>query len=80
MMPPLPLRMSRENHRGVGFGCYSLFTMSAGSLMSYAIGLVLEDYTSDYAIKVCHFNRSYRFIVPPFPPFSSSEPAASFWA
>eukprot|EP00904_Undaria_pinnatifida_P006872 jgi/Undpi1/3314/HiC_scaffold_15.g06688.m1 len=38
--------------RGVGFGCYSLFTMSAGSLMSYAIGLVLEDYTSDYAIKV----------------------------
>eukprot|EP00904_Undaria_pinnatifida_P006879 jgi/Undpi1/3320/HiC_scaffold_15.g06693.m1 len=43
----LPPRM-----RGVGFGCYNFCMMVAGSLMSYATGLVLDTYTSDVAIKV----------------------------
>ena len=37
---------------GVGIGFYSFFTTIAGSFMTYAVGLILDDYTSDAAIKV----------------------------
>lgn len=46
------IRAQNMYHRGVGFGCYNFCMMVAGSLMSYATGLVLDTYTSDVAIKV----------------------------
>ncbi|CAM9987824.1 unnamed protein product [Ascophyllum nodosum] len=38
--------------RGVGIGYWSFFTTIAGSFMTYAVGLILDAYTSDAAIKI----------------------------
>ncbi|CAM9848940.1 unnamed protein product, partial [Hapterophycus canaliculatus] len=38
--------------RGVGIGCYSFFTTIAGSFMTYLVGVILDEYTSDSALKV----------------------------
>lgn len=37
---------------GVGIGTYSFFTTIAGSFMTYLVGVILDDYTSDAALKV----------------------------
>lgn len=37
--------------RGVGIGTYSFFTTIAGSFMTYIVGVILDDYTSDGALK-----------------------------
>lgn len=39
-------------HRGMALGCYSFCIMVAGAGMTYAIGLVLDAYTSDAALEV----------------------------
>lgn len=38
--------------RGVGIGYYSFFTTIAGSFMTYIVGVILDAYTSDAALKV----------------------------
>ncbi|CAM9103237.1 unnamed protein product [Ectocarpus sp. 13 AM-2016] len=38
--------------RGVGIGYYSFFTTIAGSFMSYIVGVILDAYTSDAALKI----------------------------
>ncbi|CAM9695078.1 unnamed protein product [Pylaiella littoralis] len=38
--------------RGVGIGCYSFFTTIAGSFMTYIVGVVLDSYTSDNALRI----------------------------
>eukprot|EP00752_Nemacystus_decipiens_P008775 g7830.t1 len=38
--------------RGVGIGCYSFFTTIAGSFMTYIVGVILDAYTSDSALKL----------------------------
>lgn len=63
-------------HRGVGIGCYSFCIIVAGSSMTYGLGLILDNYTSDAAIKVRrHVNPS-----PPFPALPSRFYVPSFLA
>ena len=46
--------------------------------MSYAIGLVLDAYTSDYAIKVCHQLSAHTDVASPLPAYLL--PATLLWA